>query len=377
MECNYCKKLLSSTSALNYHQKNTKSCNKLQGLNIDKKVECEYCNKLLSSKSSLKRHIVMCKNKYKFIEDELYDAKKHIELLTNTIKELRADKSNLQERYDNLSLTALKRNFEDEIDEFVCDTESDHEEYKLQPLEVSNGYTIEHREDGFINVTNLFKASKKQFSDWNELDETSDFLDVLSLSIGLTPNELIKYNICSNEERETWTHPQVSINIAQWISPTFDVKVSSWVYEAMMTGKVYITNTKSYKELQKENKNKDLKIQFLTKKYVKSQPRVQYNEKNVIYILTTKLMKKERRYILGKAIDLTSRLSTYNKSDEHEVIYVCSCKDVETMNIVENMVFSRLKEYREQANRERFVLPQNEKIELFSYAIKKSIEFIN
>ena len=109
MECNYCKTILSSTSALNYHQKNTKSCNKLQGLNIDKKVECEYCNKLLSSKSSLKRHIVMCKNKYKFIEDELYDAKKHIELLTNTIKELRADKSDLQDRYDNLSLTAVKR----------------------------------------------------------------------------------------------------------------------------------------------------------------------------------------------------------------------------------------------------------------------------
>jgi hypothetical protein len=85
-------------------------------------------------------------------------------------------------------------------------------------------------------------------------------------------------------------------------------------------------------------------------------------------------MKKERRYILGKAVDLTSRLSTYNKSDEHEVIYFASCKDSETMNIVENMVFSLLNEYREQANRERFVLPENENIELFSNAIKKSIE---
>ena len=80
-------------------------------------------------------------------------------------------------------------------------------------------------------------------------------------------------------------------------------------------------------------------------------------------------MKKERRYILGKAVDLTSRLSTYNKSDEHEVIYFASCKDVETMNIVENIVFSLLNQYRE-----RFVLPENEKIELFSNAMKKSIE---
>jgi hypothetical protein len=226
----------------------------------------------------------------------------------------------------------------------------------------------------------LCKAGKKQFIDWNELDDTDHFLEILSSSIGLPPNELIKYNICSTDlshEKEIWTHPQVAINIAQWISPSFDVKVSSWVYEAMMTGKIDITNTKSYKELQKENKNKDLKIQFLTKKYVKLQPRVQYDEKNVIYILTTKLMKKEGRYILGKAVDLTSRLSTYNKSDEHEVIFFASCKDTETMNIVENMSFSLLNEYREQANRERFILPHNEKIELFSNAIKDSIKFFS
>jgi hypothetical protein len=88
-------------------------------------------------------------------------------------------------------------------------------------------------------------------------------------------------------------------------------------------------------------------------------------------------MKKEGRYILGKAVDLTSRLSTYNKSDEHEVIFFASCKDAETMNIVENMSFSLLNEYREQANRERFILPHNEKIELFSNAIKDSIKFFS
>lgn len=86
-------------------------------------------------------------------------------------------------------------------------------------------------------------------------------------------------------------------------------------------------------------------------------------------------MKKERRYILGKAKDLTSRLSTYNKSDEHEVIYYQSCGSQEVMACVENMVFEYLKEYREQANRERFILPEKEEIELFSNVIKKSVEF--
>lgn len=85
-------------------------------------------------------------------------------------------------------------------------------------------------------------------------------------------------------------------------------------------------------------------------------------------------MKKER-HILGKANDLTSRLSTYNKSDEHEVIYYQRCGDEETMSMVENMVFRHLREYREQANRERFILPEKEEISLFSDAIRKSVEF--
>ncbi len=384
MECEFCKHTFSSKTNLNNHVKTATYCLRLQGVNqLSDEHKCDGCSKIFGRKYELNRHSKTCKKNnilqnnektIKSLTDENLVLKKELELL-------RSDKTDLQERYDNLSLTALNKNFEDGNDneEIVYDSESDMdmEEYKLQPLELNNGYTIEHREeDGFVNVTNLCKAAKKQFSDWNELDETDEFLEVLSSSIGLPPNELIKYKTSSSNEKEIWTHPQVAINIAQWISPSFDVKVSSWVFEAMMTGKVYVTNTKSYKELQKENKKKDLKIQFLTKKYVKLQPRVQYDEKYVIYILTTKLMKKERRYILGKAVDLKCRLSTYNKSDEHEVIFFASCKDVETMNLVENLVFSHLKNYREQANRERFVLPQNEKIELFSNAIKKSIEFL-
>ena len=59
--------------------------------------------------------------------------------------------------------------------------------------------------------------------------------------------------------------------------------------------------------------DQQMKIEYLTKKYVKSKPRIQYKETNVIYILTTSSHKKERRYILGKAGNLTNRLSTYNK----------------------------------------------------------------
>ena len=142
----------------------------------------------------------------------------------------------------------------------------------------------------------------------------------------------------------------------------------------MLTGKIDISRTKSFQQLHLENKEHKLKIQYLTKKYVKLQPRVQYNEKNVIYILTTPSHKKEGKYILGKATNLTNRLSTYNKTDEHEVVYYHECKDEDSMSIVEQLIFHKLKDYREQANRERFILPENKTIELFIDVIKKSIE---
>jgi hypothetical protein len=44
------------------------------------------------------------------------------------------------------------------------------------------------------------------------------------------------------------------------------------------------------------------------------------------------------------------------------------------MSIVEQLIFHKLKDYREQANRERFILPENKTIELFIDVIKKSIE---
>jgi len=126
--------------------------------------------------------------------------------------------------------------------------------------------------------------------------------------------------------------------------------------------------------MEEENKSNKKKIESMTKKYVKRQERVQYEVPNVIYVLTTASLKKERRYILGKAGNLTDRLSTYNKTDEHEVVYYQGCVDLESMALVESLVFRKLKDYREQANRERFVLPEDKELDIFIQAIKSSID---
>tara|TARA_B110000259_G_C14030741_1_gene406573 strand:- start:5237 stop:5830 length:594 start_codon:yes stop_codon:yes gene_type:complete len=120
---------------------------------------------------------------------------------------------------------------------------------------------------------------------------------------------------------------------------------------------------------------KNEKISHMVKKYVKKQPRVQYGN-TVIYILTTPSLKKDSRYILGKAKNLTNRLSTYNKTDEHEVIFYQECNNENLMSLVETVVFQKLEEYREQANRERFILPDDKKIDLFINIIKDTVNFL-
>ena len=122
-------------------------------------------------------------------------------------------------------------------------------------------------------------------------------------------------------------------------------------------------------------KLKNQKIKLLENTYLKKHNRVKYLDKNVIYILTTEYSKTKRNYIVGKAIDLTNRLSVYNKSMDHEVVYYKSCKDEASMNIIECMVLNKLQDYKEIANRDRFILPLEKDISFFTNIIDESIKF--
>lgn len=86
---------------------------------------------------------------------------------------------------------------------------------------------------------------------------------------------------------------------------------------------------------------------------------------------------KRRTYIVGKAKNLTTRLSTYNKTCDHQVIYYKECKSEEDMSTAETLVLSKLKEYKEQANRDRFILPEDTDISLFTKILDECIVFVS
>ena len=124
-------------------------------------------------------------------------------------------------------------------------------------------------------------------------------------------------------------------------------------------------------------KNQEKQIKLLKKIIIKKQKRIIYPNKNVIYILTTIENKKDRIYIIGKTKNLTNRLSTYNKTTEHEVIYYKECKNEDDMSVIENIVLLKLKLYKEKANRDRFILPIDSDISLFTHIIDEAITFFN
>ena len=126
-------------------------------------------------------------------------------------------------------------------------------------------------------------------------------------------------------------------------------------------------------ELKEENKflteahlEKKKEIKNLQNKVIQKQRKPKCKDRNCVYLVQDEHHKKERIYIIGKAIDLDDRLSSYNKTHDTEIIYYRSCNSAKQMNHIEKCVLTKLDRYREVANHDRFILPENKDISLFT-----------
>lgn len=101
------------------------------------------------------------------------------------------------------------------------------------------GSVIQQRAtDGYINATAMCRAAEKQWSNYAQNDTAKGFLAALERSLGI-PRDVIVQSILTgaNDQRGTWVHPHVAINLAQWLSSEFAVQVSQWVFD-WMSGKM-------------------------------------------------------------------------------------------------------------------------------------------
>ena len=258
--CEFCKKEFTSISSLNKHKLTAKYCLKLQKVENNGEFNCKHCDKKFTVKKVLLTHLKSCKVLLeKQQEDIANNIKNQLETKDNKIKELEGqinDKNNKIKELEKENIDIIK-NLKKEI------IYLDIVKPKDKILKLNGIPIISRKEDGYINLTSLCKAGNKEFNEWKRNKKTQAFLEVIISSPRILGNEIIRYNSGSNNERSSWGHPQVAINLAQWISPEFDVQVSKWVYELALTGKVELGNEKTSKQLDNlyEQKRLSLDIQ--------------------------------------------------------------------------------------------------------------------
>ena len=156
--------------------------------------------------------------------------------------------------------------------------------------------------DHYVNAIKLCQAGGKKFNDWFRLDTTKELMNELSTEAGIVETKR-GGNDKSKQRLGSWIHPDLSIQLAQWISPKFAVQVSKWIRSLFSVGSVEIDLT-LLRDKDRDIRLKDHRIKQLESVCLSKQRRVEYPEKNVIYILTTDDHIKRRTYIIGKENDL-------------------------------------------------------------------------
>jgi len=368
------------------------------------KLSCIFCNKLFSFKQSKYDHQKNYCKLRKNITNDLEDDKIKLQVKKEETKilklKLKLELSNqkeenqkLKEELKNINILKINKDIEDikkninnpPINNQLIDIISSKnkkieelEQNKNQPiidrqintfesLTLNNIIITSRSDDNYINATQLCQAGGKIFSHWYSLDSTKRFINEVECDMGIPVLQLVDINI---DNQDIWIHPDLAIQLAQWISPKFIIQVSKWIGKLYTNNKVEITE-----KLLIENKLKDEEIKLLKDTYLKKHKREDYPDKNVIYLITTNDHLKNRIYIIGKAKDLKKRLSTYNKTCDHQVIYYKKCINEEILNLVELMTLKILKKYQEKANRDRFILPVENDISLFINTIENCINF--
>ena len=334
--CSKCYKFYNTTKFLNNHEATCK------GLSI---LTCPKCLKVFKHHSSKSKHI------------KINNCKPVLPVVNKTIN-IQTDNIN-----DKLINMILEKNKKLEILNKTIENnnyEIDNNTTIEIPLPLNKEFFIilndvvitSQIDNNYINATLLCQAGAKKFEEWYSLKSTNDII-----------REFEKNNTASiiNKDQYIWIHPDLASQLSNWISPMFYYQITKWIRSLL-----------SKDELLEE---KDKRLKLLENTYVKKHPRVNYKVNNVIYILTTKDYKKRRTYIIGKAINLTNRLSTYNKTIEHEVVYYKGCNNKQQLNVIENMILLKLNKYQEVANRDRFILPIENDISLFINIINDSINF--
>jgi hypothetical protein len=246
------------------------------------------------------------------------------------------------------TIKSLQSTINSKPSKIITETAFDSKEIQNDNHFVFNNLKIyTNQKSGYIDITPISTIPDKLFGDWVIQDTTLKLISDISFQTKIPVSQLI----CT-ENNQIQLYPDIAVELVKWLSPVNGIKFTQWVVSQLRTPVISLTKSEQIKSIP-ANTIPD----------------------NVVYIITSPVHRKLRTYIIGKAQNMKARLSNYNKSMEHEIVYYVSCHTSKIAQLVESMVLTRLHKYREVVNRDRFVLPENVPLKLFTDVFDQAIEF--
>ncbi|NDE13727.1 KilA-N domain-containing protein [bacterium] len=207
--------------------------------------------------------------------------------------------------------------------------------------------------DGYINATQLCKAGGKLFADWNRLENTKSYCEALSEHMGIPTSQLIDTNRGGNNRPQgSWIHPDLAVNLAQWISHLFGIRVSRWVREILTTGHASF-DPKSNEEL--------IRLQVELQREQEHRKRIETNHKRLVQRREYHKFQKGSGFYIIRAsddafkigfdgVDINERFRAYRTSiPSMKVMYMVFSPDAA---LIEKCMLSRFRDFRVENNHE-------------------------
>ena len=149
----------------------------------------------------------------------------------------------------------------------------------------------------------------------------------------------------------SWIHPDLAIQLAQWISPMFSLQVSRCVRELALTGSVMLRNEKTSEELlriQKEYKK-------LENNHTKLLEKRQHHKfkKGAVYYIISDGESKEKKYKPGfEGVDINVRLAQHRSTSPGIRLEFLVYSGISECKLLEASILQRYSGKRNHSNHE-------------------------
>jgi predicted Zn-dependent protease len=232
-------------------------------------------------------------------------------------------------------------------------------EFAKQEFTIGN-YTIPER---YVNATQLCQTHGKWLKNWHKADKTKRFIEALVSAAPFGAAETIIQIKLVGSQQSTWVHPKIAINIAQWISPEFDLWVADQIESLIFEGHVELMASKDKqlagkdKQLaERDQRVEELELQTLQLTNYVTNVKIR-TQHQYFYIVSTDQYSNKNNFKLGHTDNLKARLSQYNTGQvSTDLFKYCYHRKVYDGKKIDKLMQDLLCDFKETTNKENIIL---------------------